>query len=33
MTPSPVKTNLLDLSFHELEAFLTTLGEAPYRAR
>jgi len=25
--------NLIDLSFHQLEAFLTDLGEAPYRAR
>ena len=25
--------NLIDLSFHELEALLTAMGEAPYRAR
>ncbi|QLA18295.1 23S rRNA (adenine(2503)-C(2))-methyltransferase RlmN [Desulfolutivibrio sulfoxidireducens] len=28
-----MKTNLVDLSFHELETFLVGLGEAPYRAR
>lgn len=28
-----MKTNLVDLSFHELETFVADMGEAPYRAR
>ncbi len=28
-----MKTNLVDLSFHELETFLADMGEAPYRTR
>ena len=26
-------TNLIDLTFHELEALVVSLGEPPYRAR
>lgn len=33
MNPAGRKTNLLDLSFHQLEDLLASLGEKPFRAR
>lgn len=33
MSPDTAMTNLIDLTFHELETLIVSLGEPPYRAR